>query len=201
MSNFNNFSFFGRWVTAVTVTMIVATAGAFVSMWSVGEVVQQAWGDVAMSIVVGAIFGGLLAAGLGLGQALVLRSQGIPPARWLGQTILAGAAGMAIGFTVIFSLFDMENMPELLVGLTMALSFGLPVGLVQGRLLKPVVAQAQLWMPICMVAIFVSFGVGLPLSGEGREWVSIVVVALLTAVLSGAGLVWLARGGETAVAA
>jgi len=75
-------------------------------MWSVGEVVQEAWGDLAMALVVGAIFG----------------------------------------------------------------------------------------------AFFIGFAVGLPLSGEGREWLSLGVVALLTAVLTGIGIVWLARDGKTAVA-
>ncbi|KAA3663795.1 MAG: hypothetical protein DWQ04_08995, partial [Chloroflexi bacterium] len=69
MSKLNRGSFFVQWVTAVTITMLLATMGAFMSMWSVGEVVQQAWGDVPMAIVVGGLFGGLLSLGVGLGQA------------------------------------------------------------------------------------------------------------------------------------
>ena len=193
MSNLNNRTFFVSWVTAVTVTMILATMGAFISMWSVGEVVQQAWGDLAMALVVGAIFGALIGVGVGLGQAIVLRSHGIHFGRWFGQTALAGAVGMAIGFTVIFSFFDMNNIPEVATGVTMALSLGLSIGVVQWQMLKPHVAQAQLWVPICIAAFFIGFAVGLPLSGEGREWLSLGVVALLTAVLTGAGMVWLAR--------
>lgn len=194
-------TFFWRWVTAVTVTMIVATMVAFVSMWSVGEVVQAAWGDVAMAIAVGAVFGGLISAGVGLGQALVLRAHGIPFGRWLGRTALAGAAGMIIGFTLMFSFLDMDNGPQLAVGLVMALALGLPIGLVQWQMLKPHLAQAQLWLPTWMAAVLIGFSVGLPLGGEGREWLSVGVVALLTAIISGAGMLWLARGGETAVAA
>lgn len=199
MSNLNRKRFLVQWITAVTVTMILATMGAFFSMWSVGEVVQQAWGDLAMALVVGAIFGALIGVGVGLGQAIVLRSHGILLGRWLGHTVLAGAVGMAIGFTVMFSFFDMDNMPDVAVGIAMALSLGLPIGLVQGQLLKPHVAQAQLWIPICIAAFFIGFAVGLPLSGEGGEWLSLGVVALLTAVLTGAGMVWLTRR-ETAVA-
>jgi zinc transporter ZupT len=81
----------------------------------------------------------------------------------------------------------------------MALSLGLSIGVVQWQMLKPHVAQAQLWVPICIAAFFIGFAVGLPLSGEGREWLSLGVVALLTAVFTGAGMVWLARR-ETAVA-
>ena len=199
MSNLNRKRFLVQWITAVTITMILATMGAFISMWSVGEVVREAWGDLAMALVVGAIFGALIGVGAGLGQAIVLRSHGIPFGRWLGQTALAGAVGMAIGFTVMFSFFDMDSIPEVAAGVTMALSLGLPIGVVQWQMLKPHVAQAQLWAPICIAAFFIGFAVGLPLSGEGREWLSLGVVALLTAVLTGAGMVWLARG-ETAVA-
>jgi hypothetical protein len=199
MSNLNRKRFLVQWISAVTVTMILATMGAFISMWSVGEVVQQSWGDLAMALVVGAIFGALIGVGVGLGQAIVLRSHGILFGRWLGHTALAGAVGMAIGFTVMFSFFDMDYIPEVAAGVMMALSLGLPIGVVQGQLLKPHVAQAQLWVPICIAAFFIGFAVGLPLSGEGREWLSLGVVALLTAVLTGAGMVWLARR-ETSVA-
>ena len=200
MSNINRSSFFMQWLLAVTVSMILATMGAFVSMWSVGEMVQAAWGDLAMAIVVGAIFGGLLGVGIGLGQAVVLRSQGISFGRWLGQTVLAGAVGMALGFTVMFSVFD-DDMPQLVAPVAIALSLGLPIGLVQWQMLTPHVGQAQVWVPICIAAFLISFAVGLPLGGEGREWLSVGVVALLTAILSGAGMVWLAGNAEPAVAA
>ncbi len=201
MSNINGGSFFLRWVTAVTVTMIVAVMAAFVSMWSIGEWVAQRWGDMAGGIVAGFIFGALLGAGLGAGQAIVLRAQGIPFGQWLGRTALAGAVGMSIGFTLMFSLFDLDNVPQIAAGLMIALSVGLPIGLAQWSLLKPYLPQAQLWPLVCIAAFLVAFAVGLPLGGEGREWLSVGVVALLTAVISGAGMVWLARGGETAVAA
>ncbi len=200
MSKVNSGSFFLQWVTAVTVTMILAVMGSFMFIWSIGEMVQRAWGDVAEALVMGAIFGGLLGLGIGLGQAIVLRNLGIPFMRWLGQTVLAGAVGVAIGFTLVFRLFNLDNVPEIAAGLMMALSAGIPIGLVQWQMLKPYVAQAQLWLPICMVAFLIGFAVGLPLGGEGREWLSVGVVSLLTAVISGAGMVWLARGGETAVA-
>jgi hypothetical protein len=194
-------SFFLQWVTAVTVTMIVAVMGAFASMWSIGEVVQRAWGDVAAALVVGAIFGGLLGLGISLGQALVLRAYGIPLGRWLGQAVLAGAVGAAISFLVMFNILDMDNVPQAVAALAITLSVGPPIGLVQWRLLKPHIAQAQLWIPILTIALFIAFVVGLPLGGEGQEWLSVGVIALLTAVISGGGMVWLLQGGETAVAA
>lgn len=200
MMKLNKGTFLVQWVTAVTITMILATMGAFVSMWSVGEVVQEAWGEVAMGLVVGAIFGGLLGVGFAFGQAIVLRSQGISFGRWLGQTVLAGAVGTALGFTVMFNLFEPDALPEIVTGVMIALFVGLPIGVVQWQMLKPHVAQPQLWVPITTMAFLIGFAVGLPMSGEGREWLSIGVVALLTAAISGVGMVWLMKSGETAVA-
>ena len=53
MTKLNKGTFLVQWVTAVTITMILATMGAFISMWSVGEAVQAAWGDVARRIAHG----------------------------------------------------------------------------------------------------------------------------------------------------
>lgn len=201
MSRVHSSTFFVQWVAAVTVTMIVAVMVAFVSMWTIGEWVAQAWGDVAGAVVAGSIFGALLGAGLGVGQAIVLRAQNIPFAQWSGRTALAGAVGMAIGFTTMFALLDVEAVPQTVAGLVIALSAGLPVGLVQWLMLKPQMPRAQLWPLICIAAFLIAFLVGLPLGGEGREWLSVGVVALLTAVATGAGFLWLARAGDTAVAA
>ena len=68
-------------------------------------------------------------------------------------------------------------------------------------LLQPQAPQAQFWPLICVTAFLIAFMVGLPLGGEGREWLSVGVVALLTAVVTGAGFVWLARAADTAVTA
>ena len=77
----------------------------------------------------------------------------------------------------------------------------MPVGLAQRRLLEPYLDRATLWLPICLVAIVAGFTIGLPLGGEGREWLSIGTTSLVTALISGAGLMWLSRGRETALAA
>lgn len=201
MSKINGGAFFLQWVTAVTVTMIMAVMAAFVSMWSIGEWVAQAWGELAGGVVAGSIVGALLGTGLGAGQAIVLRAQGIPFVQWWGRTVLAGAVGMAIGFATMSALFDLNDVPQTAAGLVMALSVGLPVGLVQWPMLKAQAPQAQLWPLICITAFLVAFMVGLPLGGEGREWLSVGTVALLTAIVTGAGFVWLARGGKMAVTA
>lgn len=194
-------NFFGQWVATVTITMLLAVMGAFTAIWSVGEAVQRALGDVAAWLVVGAIFGGLIGLGAGLGQAVTLRGLGVPFDRWLGRSVSACAAGAMVAFVLLSATNTMENMPELAIAVVMALMLGLPIGLAQAHLLRSHVAQPQLWTPICVVAFLVAFGVGLPLGGEGRAWLSVGVVALLLALLTGAGMLWLLQGSQKTAAA
>jgi hypothetical protein len=199
MSNLNVKTFLPQWVAIVTVAMTLATMGAFLTMWSVGEVVEETWGETAMALVVGGLFGALLAGSTGTAQAMVLYRQGINPGTWIVRTLVAGTVGMAIGMTVAFSFMDVDTMPGALIGLHFALSVGVPIGQVQSQLLKKHVKQARLWVLISAAAFAVGFGVGLPLSGEGREWLAVGTMAALTAIVSGTGLVWLARRQQTAV--
>jgi len=198
MSKINGSSFFLQWVTAVTVTMTLALMGAFLTMWSIGEWAAQSWGEAFGGLLAGGIFGALLAAGLGFGQAIMVRTQGISFGRWLGQTVLAGMVGMAIGLPL---LANVDGVSSIVAGLVIALFVGLPIGLAQWALLKPHLNQAQRWPFISTIAIMAAFAMGLPLGGEGREWVSVGVVTLVTAVITGAGFVWLAREQAMAVAA
>jgi hypothetical protein len=193
-------AFFARWVTAVTLSLALAAGLAFAFVWSLGEAVERAAGETAAIFVVGGLFGAAIGGGVGLGQAMVLRTLGIRPGRWLVQTLIAGAIGMAIGFTLVFIFTDSEEMPEVVAGTLMGVSLGLPIGLVQWRMLKQHVAQAQLWLAICLVVFTVGFVIGLPLGGEGRELLSVAAVGLLTALISGAGIVWLGQSRETAAA-
>jgi len=193
-------SFLLKWVTAVTVSLVLATGLAFTFMWSMADAVQREFGETAAALVLGGTLGAAIGGGIGLGQALVLRSLGVRPGRWLVQTLLAAAVGMATGFTLVFMFEDPEQLPEVVAGIVMGVSLGLPIGLVQWRMLKQHVAQAQLWLPICLVAFTVAFTAGLPLGGEGRELVSLGAIALLTALISGVGITWLGQGRETTVA-
>ncbi|MCO5197566.1 MAG: hypothetical protein M9941_07425 [Anaerolineae bacterium] len=197
----NNKSFFVQWVIAVTITMMVATMGAFLAMWTISEAVTQLAGEAVGTLVAGALFGGLLGLGAGVGQAFVLRSQGIAFGRWVIRTALAGAVSMGLGFALMFALFDTETMPEVVTAVLIALFLALPIGIVQMQMLKPHVAQPALWVVVCLLAFLVALGIGFSLDGEGREWLLIGVVGVLFAVISGAGMVWLAQRADPAIAA
>jgi len=200
MSSSSGTSFFARWVTAVTLCLVLASSLAFTFMWTVGEAVENSAGEAVGIAVTMALFGALFGGGLGLGQALVLRSTGVPARTWIIQTLAAGAIGMAIGFSIVFVISDIEQLPQIAAAAVVGISLGVPIGLVQVRLLKEHMAQAQLWLPISLVALIASFVVGLPLGGEGRELLSLGAVALMYALISGAGMARLLQTRRAAVA-
>lgn len=191
MSSSSSTSFFARWVTAVTLSLALAAAAAFSFMWSAGEVVEDAAGEAAAIVVVMGIFGAAFGGGLGLGQSLLLRSLGVPARPWIIQTLIAGAVGMATGFSILSFLTDLEQVPEAVAATVVGISVGLPAGLLQWRILKRHLSQAHWWLPISLLALLVALAVGLPMGGEGRELISLGVVGLLNALISGAGMTWL----------
>jgi hypothetical protein len=193
-------SFLVKWVVAVTISLALAVLTAFLFVWSVGEAVENTFGETVAVFIVGGLFGATIAGGLGLGQALALRGQGPPPIRWVSHTLISGTISMAVGMALNFTFLDMDSLPAYLTGTIIGLTLGIPVGLAQRRLLEPYVDRATLWFPICLVAIVAGFTIGLPLGGEGREWLSVGTVSLVTALVSGAGLTWLSRGRESTLA-
>jgi hypothetical protein len=193
-------SFFVKWVVAVTISLALAVLTAFVFVWSVGEVVENNFGETAALFIVWVLLGAMIAGGLGLGQALALRGQGPRAARWVTHTFISGAIGMALGMALNFTFLDMDALSDYQTGIIIGLTLGMPIGLAQRQLLKPYLDRATLWIPICLIAFVAGFAIGLPLGGEGREWLSVGAVSLITALVTGAGLMWLSRGRETALA-
>lgn len=185
--------FYGQWVLAGTVALAVAGMLAFASIWSVGAVVERAWGETVGAFTAGGLFGALLGAGIGIGQALVLQRRDVNAARWIGASIITAAVGMAIAWTLVFIFLDVDAMPEAVIGVVMALAAGLPVGIAQSVVLRPHVSNPSLWIVVSTLAFLVAFVAGLPLGGEGREWIALGTIGLLSAAISGLGMVWLLR--------
>jgi hypothetical protein len=181
--------------------MFVGILLAFVTMWTVGDFLEPVLGDVPTFILIGGFFGALIGAGAGLGQALLVQGLGLAPGRWLIGTIIAGALGPAFALGLAFSLSDMEDTPDLVAGLLMGFSTGLPIALVQWQLMKGKISDAHNWIPICTASFLIGFGVGLPLGGENTAWLSLIVMSLLIAIISGAGMLMLVNGNEAAAAA
>ena len=180
-----------QWLVVVAIG--VATAGmlAFIFVWSVGEAVENALGETVVAFFTGGLFGAIFALGAGLGSGLLMKKQGMSAGRWIIATVAAGAIGMAVGFTLVFTFLNVDTMPEVLAGLMIGLSLGLPIGIGQSLLLRKYHFRANEWTVINTLAFTLAMVVSLPLSGEGREWISLGAMGLLFGAVTGLGMVWL----------
>ena len=168
-------------------------------MWTISEAVAQISRGNGRTLVAGALW---RLAGIGCRRgAFVLRSQGIAFGRWVIRTALAGAISMGLGFALMFALFGYRDYAGSRHSCADRPVLALPIGIVQMQMLKPHVAQPALWVVVCLPPSLVALKIGFSLDGEGREWLLIGVVGVLFAVISGAGMVWLAQRADPAIAA
>jgi hypothetical protein len=187
------------WVVVMAVGTTVAVMIGFMVMWSVGDVVDQALGETAAALIGGGLFGVIVALGTSLGSGLLLHGWGVNAGRWIITSVVAGAAGMALGFTLTFILLDLDTMPEAVAGLIIGLSLGLPIGIGQRSVLRRSGLLANEWIVINTLAFVIAMAAGFSLGGEGREWLAMSVMGLLLGTLTGLGMIWLRRR-HTAVA-
>ncbi len=158
-----------------------------------GEIVENAFGETAMSIVVGGLFGALIGLGASGGTGLLLQGKGVNAARWISYSVIGSSLGGMIGFGIALGLFDAETMPEIVTGLVIGVSLGLPMGIGQWLALRQVGNGAGAWPVISTIAFVLALMVGVPLGGEGRDWLSLGVTGLLAGAISGLGMMWLLR--------
>jgi hypothetical protein len=188
-----------QWLAACGLGIALAGMLAFASVWSVGEIVENAFGETAALIAAGAIFGTLFTLGASAGTGLVIRRKGINTARWIAYSVIGGAIGGMLGFTFALTLFDATTMPEVWTGLLLGISLGLPMGIDQWLLLRQAGENTNVWPVITSLAFVLAMMIGVPLGGEGREWLSLGTVGLLFGAISGLGMMWLLRK-QTALA-
>ena len=96
----------------------------------------------------------------------------------------------AVELALMSMLFEL--VPEPVSALYLGLVLGLPMGLVHGRLLKQKNIPATLWPLINVSGYLFAAAIIVFLSGEGREWV-IVLMGLLVGAVTGLGMMWLLR--------
>jgi hypothetical protein len=187
-----------QWLVSCAVGTAIFGMIAFLSMWAVAETVEATAGTAVGAAVGGGLFGGLFALGANLGPALLLHQRRLNGRGWLLSSVLAGILGLAPAFATAFSLF--ETMPNSAAVLFMGLSLGLPVSLAQWRGLRKQGVAAPGWVPIGTLAYLLALSAGIPLGGEGREWLSLGTVGLLLGAVTGLGMVWTLRRPATAAA-
>ncbi len=193
-----DWSFGWQWLVSCAIGTAVFGMVAYASMWSLGEAVGQATTELIGVGVAGIVFGALLALGGTLGPGLLLRRIGIRAEQWIGYSVAATAAAASLGVTLIASLnyaMEEEAVSAAFIGLTL----GLPMGLVQARLLKQRGLPAAIWPLITIAGYTLAFAIVVFFSGEGREWVASSGMGLLLGAITGLGMMWLLRQ-DTAIA-
>ncbi len=185
-----------KWALGCALGTTVFGMLAYLSMWTIGEAVGNMSSELLGTMVAGLLFGALFALGGTLGPGWLLQSKGISAKRWIGRSVAVTAVIMSGGVALMSSGFEL--VPEPVSALYLGLVLGFPMGLVQWHLLKQQGIQATLWPLINVVGYLLAAAIIVFLSGEGREWM-IILMGLLVGVVTGLGMMWLLRR-ETAVA-
>jgi hypothetical protein len=115
--------------------------------------------------------------------------------RWILISVLAGAIGTGLTFTILSESF--ESISGLVSSLAIGLALGLPVGIGQWLILRrhspPVGISVKVW-PIISAAAYICAGLAVVnLSGEGREWLALGIMGLSVGIITGLGMAWLFR--------
>jgi hypothetical protein len=182
-----------QWLATCAVGLIAGGMLAFASIWAVGEAVEKAAGETAAYIAVGSLFGAIIGLSASIGPGLLLQSRGIPAFRWILASVVFSAIGMAIGVALVFIFMDLESMSEAATGVVIGIFLGLPLGSGQWLVLRPHGLLGGEWVLISSLAFVIGMTIGLPLGGEGREWLALGVIGLLVGAITGLGIVWLFR--------
>ena len=185
-----------KWVVSCALGTAVFGMLAYLSMWTIGEAVGNMSSELLGTMVAGLLFGAFFALGGTLGPGWLLQSKGISAKRWIGHSMVITAVVMSGGIALMSTLFEL--VPEPVSALYIGLVLGLPMGLVQWRLLKQKDIPATLWPLINVAGYLFAAAIIVFLSGEGREWM-IILMGLLVGAVTGLGMMWLMRR-ETAVA-
>ena len=182
-----------QWLVVVAIGMAAASMLAFIFIWSVGEIVEDALGETVAIFITGGIFGAIFALGGSVGSGLLLRKDHISTGRWIVTSVIAGAIGMAVAFTLAFVVTDMDSIPEVAAGLMMGTALGLPIGIAQWSVFRQQGIVANEWILISTLAYLLALGVGFPLGGENTAWLALSVTSLVVGAVSALGIVWLRR--------
>ena len=123
-----------KWMVSCALGTAVFGLLAYFSMWTTGEAVGNTTSELLGTMVAGLLFGALFALGGTLGPGWLLQRIGISAKRWIGQSVVVTAVAMSGGVALMATLFEL--VPQPISALYLGLVLGLPMGLVQWRLLK-----------------------------------------------------------------
>jgi len=184
-----------QWLLLCAIGTAAGAGAAYVTMWTVGEAVGEAINPTLGLLTAGILFGALIALGANLGPGWLLRSRSVNGLRWILISVVAGALGTGLTFTILSSSFD--SISGLASSLAIGLALGLPVGIGQWLILRrqslPAGASVNAW-PLISMAAYICAGLAVVnLSGEGREWLALGIMGLSVGIITGLGMAWIMR--------
>jgi len=190
------------WLLSCAAGSAVLIGVAYRIMSRVGEATAQRSaelsavnGDPLQIFLAGAILGAFTALGGTLGPGLLLRRVGISAWNWVGYSVAATAAVMSGGMLLLPAIIP--SIPFAAASAVLAvfagLALGVPMGLVQWRLLEQRQIRAAIWPLVTFTAYLFGFGLTVLLRSEGREWVGLGGTGLLVGTITALGVVWLTR--------
>lgn len=191
-----NWGFAARWMAITALTFMIALAIAYTSMRPLSGIFRTL-GEPGPQIATGVWVGGLIGLGLGVGQAIALRSKDIATTRWVLYTVFGGMVAHTL-YTVLSG--QIESASRTWFALFAGSMLGLCIGTAQWLLLKVRLSNAALWIPTTVVAFIVAAWVAFQLLDDGREWFVLAAMGLVAGGITGLGAVWLFDRVRPAVA-
>lgn len=189
----SNLSFFGQWLVANLLGLLVGGMLAIPIGFGLGDVAIKSLGELAGGIVTSLLFGVILGGVLGGAQALALRDQIERPYRWAAASVIGGVLGFMLPLTLFFVSGTMETADDTVVAITLGFSYGLLVGIAQWFVLRERTPKAGWWIAISALAMVLAMVTVFNLDGEGREVLALSAGGLVLGIVSGAGMTWLLR--------
>lgn len=177
------------WMLLSAIGFMAGLLIGFGFMWSIGDSLEAAVGQVMAAVVAGLGGGLIIGAGLGL-PALVFGGRVRQPARWALMSAVGGALAMAVLLPLVVT---QEPADELGVLLGAGAFLGLVIGGGQWLSLRSQVKGLGWWVAISAVALGLAMAISFGLGGEGRELVSVGAGGLVAGAVEGAGVAWLWR--------
>ncbi|TAH49338.1 MAG: hypothetical protein EYC68_17380 [Chloroflexota bacterium] len=175
------------WTIASALGIIVAMVGVLPLMWTYGEGLERALGQLPSQLVGGIVFGLGIGAAVGIAQWLVLRGRLADATRWLAGSIVGGViAGVA---AILISIFNEqgENLPVMLLAFA---TLGGILGLGQFLAARSI-ARNALW--IATSAFGLMFGWLIPSLLQTFEPFGVTAGALVYGISTAAALWWFAK--------
>jgi len=193
-----DWSFALQWLVSCAVGAAIGGALAFSSMWSAGEAVAGAVGEIAGRFVVGGIFGAALALGANAGPAFLLERRGLSGRRWLVASVFVASLSIGSMVALPFSLTD--TIPGPATAIIVGLVLGAPMGIVQWVIFRQEELSADTW-PIISVVAYLMAAFIIVLGGEDMALVLVMGgTGLSVAAVTAIGATWM-LGRQTAAPA